>query len=80
VTIAEQLHQQGRIEGRNEGRNEGRVEQGQQSILDFLSGRFGEIPDGLKEAIKGIHEPEKLRQLTRAAAKCDSVEDFAQSL
>jgi predicted transposase/invertase (TIGR01784 family) len=72
MTIAEQLHQQ--------GRNEGRVEQGQQSILDFLSERFGEIPEGLKEAIGGIHDPQKLRQLTRASATCTSVEHFTDSL
>jgi predicted transposase YdaD len=92
MTIAEQLLQEGLVKGRVEGRVEGLVkgrvegrveglvEQGRESVIEVLSARFGELPEGLREAISVISDPQKLRNLTRTSATCTSIEDFAGAL
>jgi predicted transposase YdaD len=68
MTLAQKLHQEGRLEERH------------QSILEALDLRFGPIPDGLRDSIGAIADPEKLRTLLRAAIVSDSLESFAASL
>ena len=80
MTLAQQLRQEGRIEGRLEGREDGRMEERRQSVLEALDLRFGPIPDGLRDSIEAIADPEKLRALHRAAIVSDSLESFTASL
>jgi hypothetical protein len=84
MTLAQQLRQEGRIEGREEGelkgRADGRIEERRQSVLEALDLRFGPIPDGLRDSLNAIADPEKLRALLRAAIVSDSLESFAASL
>jgi hypothetical protein len=42
--------------------------------------RFGPIPDGLRDSLEAVADPEKLRVLHRAAIVTDSLESFAGSL
>jgi hypothetical protein len=88
MTLAQKLHQDGRMEGiktgelkgREDGRHEGTLAASRQSVLEALDLRFGPIPDGLRDSIEAIADPEKLRALHRAAIISDSLESFAASL
>jgi hypothetical protein len=72
MTLAQKLRQDGRIEERTLSRR--------QSVLEALDLRFGPIPDGLRDSLNAIADPEKLRALHRAAIVSDSLESFAASL
>jgi predicted transposase YdaD len=80
--------QEGRQEGRNEGRQEGRQEgeregavaTGRQAVLEALEIRFGPVPEGLRESIAEIDDPERLRVLHRKAIVSASMEVFAAAL
>jgi predicted transposase YdaD len=88
MTLAQQLRQEGRHEGiqegfntgKQEGRHEGTLAASRQSVLEALDLRFGPIPDGLRDSLTAIADPEKLRALLRAAIVSDSLESFAASL
>ena len=84
MTLAQHLRQEGFTTGKQEGRQEGRLEErthsSRQSILEALDLRFGPIPDGLRDSLNAIADPEKLRALLRAAIVADSLESFAASL
>jgi predicted transposase YdaD len=70
----------GRQEGRREGLHEGTLVASRQSVLEALDLRFDTIPDGLRDSLNAIADPEKLRTLLRAAIVSDSLESFAASL
>jgi predicted transposase YdaD len=72
MTLAQQLRQ--------DGIQEGSLAASRQSVLEALDLRFGPIPDGLRDSIEAIADPEKLRALLRAAIVADSLESFAASL
>jgi predicted transposase YdaD len=88
MTLAQKLRQEGiqtgelkgREDGRIEGREDGRMEERRQSVLEALDLRFGPIPDGLRDSLNAIADPEKLRALHRAAIISDSIEAFTASL
>jgi hypothetical protein len=84
MTLAQQLRQEGIQEGFAIGKQEGRLEERthsrRQSVLEALDLRFGPIPDGLRDSLNAIADPEKLRALHRAAIVSDSLEAFAASL
>ncbi len=74
------LAQQYRQEGHQEGRQEGRLGSLQENVIAALEIRFGEIPQGMREAIAGITAESSLRMLLRAAIQSSSLEDFSRSL
>jgi hypothetical protein len=80
MTLAQQLRQEGFATGKQEGRLEERTHSRRQSVLEALDLRFGPVPDGLRDSIEAIADPEKLRALHRAAIVSDSLESFAASL
>jgi predicted transposase YdaD len=88
MTLAQKLHQDGRMEGRRDGIEEGfangelkgTLAASRQSVLEALDLRFGPIPDGLRDSLNAIADPEKLRALLRVAIVSDSLESFAASL
>ena len=61
-------------------RQEGTLAASRQSVLEALDLRFGPIPDGLRDSLNAISDPEKLRALLRAAIVSDSLECFTASL
>ncbi len=67
-------------EGRQEGELKGTLAASRQSVLEALDLRFGPIPDGLRDSLEAIADPEKLRALLRAAIISDSIEAFTDSL
>jgi hypothetical protein len=84
MTLAQKLRQDGIQEGITTGELTGRMEERthsrRQSVLEALDLRFGPIPDGLRDSLNAIADPEKLRVLHRAAIVADSLESFAASL
>jgi hypothetical protein len=76
MTLAQRYHQEGRQEGRQEGILKGRRE----DVLEALSIRFDHVPEGLREAVLAVADEESLRNLLRAAIRCESVEAFAKGL
>jgi predicted transposase YdaD len=84
MTLAQHLRQEGFATGKQEGRQEGELKgtlaASRQSVLEALDLRFGPIPDGLRDSIEAIADPEKLRALHRASIVADSLEAFASSL
>jgi predicted transposase YdaD len=84
MTLAQHLRQEGRQEGIQEGELKGRMEERthsrRQSVLEALDLRFGPIPDGLRDSLNAIADPERLRALLRAAIVSDSLESFTASL
>jgi hypothetical protein len=76
MSLADQLRQ----EGREEGREAGTIFTRQQSVIEALEVRFERVPEGLKEAIAGVGDLEKLTALHRAAIRCADIESFARTL
>ncbi len=76
MTLADRLRQ----EGRQEGREEGSLRSLRRSVVEALELRIGPVPDGLREAVDGIGDEEKLRLLHRTAITCATLEDFASGL
>ncbi len=88
MTLAEQFRQEGRHEGQREGRQEGRregrhegeIHSRRQALQDVLEVRFSPLPVGLKEALAGISELERLEQLLKVAVVCPDLESFVLKL
>jgi predicted transposase YdaD len=72
MTLADQFRQ--------EGRQEGRIATKQQAVIEALEVRFERVPEGLKEAIGGVGDSEKLSALLRTAIRCEDIETFARDL
>lgn len=72
MTLAQQFRQEGLQEGQHKGL--------QQAVLEELAIRFGVVPEGLKEAINACQDTAKLRELFRAAVRCETLEAFAEAL
>ncbi len=68
MTLAQRYHQEGRQEGR------------QEDVLEALAIRFTQVPEGLRESVLAIADEVKLRELLRAAIRCQSIEEFAANL
>ena len=84
MSTAELLRQEGLQEGIEQGMQQGieqGIEQGRRdSILSILEARLGPVPGGLVDAIRSIHEIDRLQVLLRTAITTASFEDFATSL
>jgi hypothetical protein len=84
MTLAQEGRHEGIQEGFATGELKGRIEERthscRQSVLEALDLRFGPIPDGLRDSLNAIADPEKLRALHRAAIVSDSLEAFTASL
>jgi hypothetical protein len=76
MTLAEQFRQ----EGRQEGRHEGEIHSRRQALQDVLEVRFSPLPVGLKAALSGVSELERLEQLLKVAVVCPDLESFVLKL
>lgn len=74
------LAQQYRQEGRREGREEGSLASLRMAVLEALSLRFGEVPEGLREAVETTNDAGRLREWHRAAIVSPSLEVFSEQL
>ena len=64
----------------SQGLSQGRLLALQEDVIEVLAVRFANVPGGLSEAICGITEEPRLRDLHKAALRAASLEDFARSL
>jgi predicted transposase YdaD len=91
MTLAEQFREEGREEirqrtgtlaeqFRREGREQGLIQSKQQDILEALQIRFERVPEGLRDEIEALADPQKLTRLLRAAIRCADIESFTREL
>jgi hypothetical protein len=76
MTLADRFRQ----EGRQEGRMEGEIQSRRQALLDVLEVRFASIPEGLREALSGVSELNRLEKLLKVAVVCPDLEAFSSGL
>ena len=79
MSTADMLREEGLKEGRTEGIREA-VAALREAIAVTLTARFGDLPEGLSEAIDSLSDLTRLRAALRAAHACPDLEAFAQSL
>lgn len=48
------------------------------SVLEFLSGRFGDVPAEIEQRIRSTVTDDELSALTRLAATCSTLDDFRE--
>ena len=72
MTLADQLRQEGKLEGQ--------LRAFRTAVLRALEIRHGSYPEGIREAVEAIEDPERLEKLHETAFRSHSLEDFAQKL
>jgi len=80
MTLADQLRLEGKNEGKLEGLSEGQLRAFRAAVLRALEIRHGSYPEGIREAVEAIQDPERLETLLETAIRSHSLEDFAQKL
>jgi hypothetical protein len=84
MTLADQFRQEGKLEGKLEGKREGlfegRLVALRASVLCALEIRHGGCPNGVREVINALEDPNRLQNLFESAIRSDSIEAFAQNL
>jgi len=84
MTLADQLREEGKLEGiikgKQEGLSEGQLRAFRTAVLRALEIRHGYCPEGIREAIEAIEDPQRLEALHESAFRAESVEAFAQKL
>jgi len=76
MTLADRI----REEGLQRGRQEGEIHSRRQALLDVLEVRFAPIPEGLREALSGVSELDRLEKLLKVAVICPDLEAFTSGL
>jgi len=66
--------------GRREGRQEGLITARQNDILDVVGVRFGEVPEGVREAVDSIQDEARLSALLKVAIRARSVEELTRGV
>jgi len=80
MTIADQLREEGKLEGKLEGKREGQLRAFKTAVLRALEIRHGSYPEGIREAVEAIEDPQRLEALLESAIRSDSIEAFAKML
>jgi hypothetical protein len=60
--------------------NEEKLKTRREDLLQFLSGRFGEIPQDLQVQLQSISDLERFNSLNRMAGTCPDLEAFRLEL
>jgi len=58
----------------------GEVKAGRELILEFLRGRFGEVPKNIEKTVNQMNDPIALKSLAARTASCKTLEEFAAEL
>jgi hypothetical protein len=80
MTLADRIREEGLLKGRQEGRQEGEIHSRRLALLDVLEVRFASVPEGLREALSGISELDRLEKLLKVAVICPDLEAFSSNL
>ncbi|MGL4594949.1 MAG: hypothetical protein ACRCUY_09500, partial [Thermoguttaceae bacterium] len=76
LTVFEEAEARGRVEGRVEGKAEGKIG----ALLRVLTARFKNVPKRVSDRISRIGDLVVLDSLAVAAATCQSMKEFEESL
>ena len=60
--------------------NKSEIKSNVESIIVFLEGRFGEVPQTIQDAVTQITDPTVLKKLALLAGKCKSPAEFKRAL
>jgi flagellar biosynthesis/type III secretory pathway protein FliH len=81
VTSIERLaKQEGIEEGLQEGRQLGVIQSSQDSVIEVLETRFGEVPITIINAVNNINDSSVLKTLLKRAISIPSLAEFEQFL
>ena len=88
MTLADQLRQEGKLEGEREGvlkgtkegLTEGQLRAFRTAVLRALEIRHSAYPEGIREAVEAINDPQRLERLIETAFRSECIEAFAQQL
>ena len=81
VTSIERLaKQEGIEEGLQEGRQLGVIQSSQDSVIEVLETRFGEVPITIIDAVNNINDSSVLKTLLKRAISIPSLAEFEQLL
>jgi hypothetical protein len=80
MTLADRIREEGLQRGLQKGRQEGEIHSRRQALLDVLEVRFARIPEGLREALSGVSELDRLEKLLKVAVVCPDLEAFTAVL
>jgi flagellar biosynthesis/type III secretory pathway protein FliH len=81
VTSIERLaKQEGIEEGLQEGRQLGVIQSSQDSVIEVLETRFGEIPISIINAVNNLNNSSALKILLKRAIAIPSISEFEQLL
>jgi flagellar biosynthesis/type III secretory pathway protein FliH len=81
VTSIERLaKQEGIEEGLQEGRQLGVIQTSQDSVIEVLETRFGEVPTSIIDAVNNINDLSQLKTLLKGAIAIPSISEFEQLL
>ena len=81
VTSIERLaKQEGIEEGLQEGRQLGVIQSSQDSVIEVLETRFGEVPITIIDAVNNINDSSVLKTLHKRAISIPSLAEFEQLL
>lgn len=72
MTMAEAFQREGIAKGRAEGKIE--------SVITFLETRFGEIPANLQKKLRNLRDDDRIEQMLKLAATCQSLKEFQKAL
>jgi len=64
-----------RAEGRKEGEKRGEIRARREALLEFLQGRFGEVPAPVNAKVKGTRDIEQLKTWSQRAATAETLAD-----
>ena len=70
--------EEARAEGRAEGQAEGVIAERCSMIFEILADISGEFPEGLKQALQEIKDPDLLLECFRKARKVTTIEEFCE--
>jgi hypothetical protein len=62
------------------GKAEGEAKASREMLLEFLRGKFGEVPQNIERAINQMNDPIALDSWAAQAATSPSMEEFAEAL
>jgi hypothetical protein len=84
MTLADRIREEGLQKGLQtglqKGRQEGEIHSRRQALLDVLEVRFAPLPEGLREALSGVSELDRLEKLLKVAVICPDLESFTSGL
>ena len=62
------------------GKAEGEAKASREMLLEFLRGKFGEVPQNIERAINQMNDPIALKSLAVRTGNCKTLDEFIEEL